>query len=174
MKLPFEPEPETWEEAAKIVVMELVELCVKKQFDYGTGNILKFGEQGILVRVSDKVERLINLGDKEAKNEPQDDSWNDIGGYVIVRNMLKKGWFGLPLRGDKIDPPLERTFLDGDYGVLSPDTPVHIVFKDDSQDEYVVFLSVDNKNGWLEVRRGFERLVYPVSRIDYIVLGENK
>jgi hypothetical protein len=44
------------------IAKEIADLLDKKRKDYGTENIKKFGTKGVLVRVSDKVERLINLG----------------------------------------------------------------------------------------------------------------
>lgn len=41
-----------------------IRLFDAKQRGYGSGNISKFGEQGVLVRSSDKMERLINLSKK--------------------------------------------------------------------------------------------------------------
>jgi len=43
-----------------------IQLFDKKQRDYGSGNIARFGEQGVLVRSSDKFERLVTLS-KQAK-----------------------------------------------------------------------------------------------------------
>lgn len=79
--------------------MEDIELFDKKQKDYGTKNIDKFGVLGVLVRVSDKVERLINLhkisektkiGKIEA-NEPVFDSWTDITIYGAIARVVSKG-----------------------------------------------------------------------------------
>ena len=69
------------------VAHEIAELLEKKQADYGNNNIIKFGTKGVLVRVSDKVERLINLtwnNDKEPKFESVEDTWKDIAGYAIL------------------------------------------------------------------------------------------
>jgi len=65
-----------------------------------------------------------------------------------------------------------NAILDEGYAVLFSNALVRVVFKDDPQDEDAVFWGLDNKNGWLEVRRGLERIVYPVSRIEYVVLEE--
>ena len=69
------------------VAHEIAELLEKKQADYGNNNIIKFGTKGVLVRVNDKVERLINLtwnNDKEPKFESVEDTWKDIAGYAIL------------------------------------------------------------------------------------------
>ena len=84
-------EPKTFEEACHLVAESLANLVISKQHDYGQGNILAFGADGILVRVSDKVERLKNLRGKEAVNEPQTDSWRDLAGYAILALMQNVG-----------------------------------------------------------------------------------
>ena len=43
------------------IVLEDIKTFDKKQHDYGPGNIAGFGEQGVLVRVSDKIARVKNL-----------------------------------------------------------------------------------------------------------------
>ena len=68
------------------VADEVVQLLDSKHRDYGTDNIRKFGSYGVLVRVSDKVERLINLSDRgtEPLFETTEDTWRDIAGYAIL------------------------------------------------------------------------------------------
>ena len=68
------------------VAEEIACLLDRKGQDYGTENIKKFGSYGVLVRVSDKVERLINLSRKEGQVnfESVEDSWKDIAGYAIL------------------------------------------------------------------------------------------
>ena len=68
------------------IALEIAELLDQKRQDYGTENIKKFGSYGVLVRVSDKVERLINLSKRnDTPNfESIEDSWRDIAGYAIL------------------------------------------------------------------------------------------
>jgi len=68
------------------VAEEIALLLDRKRADYGTENIKKFGSQGVLVRVSDKVERLINLSRKDGQVnfESVEDTWKDIAGYAIL------------------------------------------------------------------------------------------
>ena len=76
-----------------------ITLFDKKQRDYGTNNINKFGVFGILVRVSDKVERLINLNKKSKQskiaeieaNEPITDNWADITVYGAIARIVDEG-----------------------------------------------------------------------------------
>lgn len=75
-----------------------------KQHDYGHGNIAKFGIQGVVVRLSDKLERLKNLRKRPldlAVNEPLVDTYVDIAGYAAIGMMLCDGVFMLPLKADK-------------------------------------------------------------------------
>lgn len=68
------------------IALEIAELLDQKRADYGTENIKKFGSHGVLVRVSDKVERLINLSKRNNKPnfESVEDTWRDIAGYAIL------------------------------------------------------------------------------------------
>lgn len=68
------------------IALEIAELLDQKRQDYGTENIKKFGSYGVLVRVSDKVERLINLSkrDDTPNFESVEDTWRDIAGYAIL------------------------------------------------------------------------------------------
>ena len=107
-------ESETWE-LAKITGQELdletdlavvfldylfrqAKLFDRKEQDYGPTNISGFGELGILVRVSDKFERLKNLKKTGAKpaNESVDDTWMDIANYAPMALMCRNGdWPGV-------------------------------------------------------------------------------
>jgi hypothetical protein len=83
------------EEAFVAVLREMYETFCKKQKDYGRGNIGKFQELGVVVRTSDKIERLINLRVKNAKatpnNEAIDDTWIDIATYGAIGLMCRRG-----------------------------------------------------------------------------------
>ncbi|MFA5037999.1 MAG: LIM domain-containing protein [Candidatus Izemoplasmatales bacterium] len=102
--LPFQYEPDepmTFQQAAVRVAAEWAILLTEKQMDYGPNNILGFGEQGLLVREWDKINRLKNLlhdNPHESNNESVDDTWRDIGGYAMIAVMLKRGWFTLPVK----------------------------------------------------------------------------
>ncbi len=78
-----------------------------KQRDYGRGNIAKFGAQGVLVRASDKIERLINLQRRgvDPANESVADSWQDFAVYGIIGMMCLAGeWPGSPEHAAKERP----------------------------------------------------------------------
>jgi hypothetical protein len=78
---------------------EMCSLLVSNQHDYGHGNITSFGMKGVLVRLSDKVERLINLKSKKSKaqNESVVDTLRDIVGYCVIALMLNDETFNLEL-----------------------------------------------------------------------------
>ena len=80
------------------VAKEIANRLIAKQKDYGKGNILKFGLHGILVRTSDKIERLINLETKPRLFESLDETWGDAAGYALLALMLMRGTFELPLK----------------------------------------------------------------------------
>jgi hypothetical protein len=81
----------------------VVRTIAGKQRDYGHDNIARFGVTGLVVRLSDKAARLINLlrldrGDIFA--EPITDTWLDIAGYCVLALMWIDGTFMLPLAED--------------------------------------------------------------------------
>jgi len=74
------------------IANEIVNMLDRKHADYGEGNLLKFGEKGILIRVSDKVERLVNLlkNSTNPNNESVEDTWEDIAGYAIQAIRIRR------------------------------------------------------------------------------------
>jgi hypothetical protein len=93
---------DTFDEAVYSIADEMAKLVISKQKDYGQGNILAFGEYGIMVRMSDKFERLKNLmgTGKQPSNESMDDTLSDIMGYASLWKMLRQDTFTLPLKED--------------------------------------------------------------------------
>lgn len=73
---------------------------VRKQRDYGHENIRRFGLQGLLVRIHDKVARLENLTSSGGtpNNESIEDTLLDIIGYSAIGIMWEKGDFLLELK----------------------------------------------------------------------------
>lgn len=85
-----------------------VQLLDRKQQDYGSQNIARHGEYGVLVRCDDKTARLANLlknrktmvlsdDPKECEpapvNESVLDSWLDLANYGIIGAMChRKEW----------------------------------------------------------------------------------
>ena len=87
---------------------EQYELFCRKQHDYGPGNI-SVGTQlstddekrlslvGLIVRVNDKVQRLLNLmvkNNRDAQNEPSIDAFKDLACYGIIAQIVQNGKWG--------------------------------------------------------------------------------
>lgn len=83
-------------------VDDMASLLCRKQRDYGHGNINAFGAPGVVVRLSDKVERLKNLHTKQLdpSNESMVDTYDDIVGYCTILLMLANNTFTLELTYD--------------------------------------------------------------------------
>jgi hypothetical protein len=82
-----------------LTVAEVTATLIRKQKDYGPENIRRFGRQGILVRMHDKVARLENLisTGRVPSNESVEDTYLDIVGYSAIGIMWETGTFLLPL-----------------------------------------------------------------------------
>lgn len=74
-------------------------ILVRKQNDYGPENIRRFGRQGLMVRLHDKVARLENLTSlgRTPNNESIEDTFIDIIGYCAIGIMWEQHNFLLPL-----------------------------------------------------------------------------
>ena len=99
--------PETATEFKRLQ-QEQYGLFCKKQMDYGPSNIamgseLKTDDEkrlslvGLIVRVNDKVQRLLNLmvkNNRNAQNEPTVDAFKDLACYGIIAQIVQKGKWG--------------------------------------------------------------------------------
>ena len=99
--------PETAKEFQRLQ-FEQYELFCKKQMDYGPSNIamgteLKTDDEkrlskiGLIVRINDKIQRLINLvvkNNREAQNEPTIDAFKDLACYGIIAQIVQSGKWG--------------------------------------------------------------------------------
>ena len=99
--------PETAAEFHKIQFEQWSTFC-KKQMDYGPSNIamgtaLKTKEDrrlsliGLIVRINDKVQRLMNLvvkHNRDAQNEPVMDAFKDLSVYGIIAQIVDNGKWG--------------------------------------------------------------------------------
>jgi hypothetical protein len=96
--------PETCSEFKKIQY-EQYEVFCKKQFDYGPHNIslgsdlhkredIQASISAIVVRLNDKIQRLINLVLRkktfETANEPVFDAFSDTAVYCIIAEIVKR------------------------------------------------------------------------------------
>jgi len=93
----------SFEKACEETALQVARVVIAKQYDYGHDNILAFKEQGLVVRLWDKVNRLKNLvwKDTKPKNESITDTFTDIAGYAIIGLMLDNGTFTNALADDK-------------------------------------------------------------------------
>ena len=99
--------PETAKEFQKIQFEQWATFC-KKQMDYGPSNIamgtaLKTKEDrrlsliGLIVRINDKIQRLMNLvvkHNRDAQNEPVMDAFKDLSVYGIIAQIVDNGKWG--------------------------------------------------------------------------------
>lgn len=91
--------PASFEQALWILAYRRNELMVRKNRDYGKHNVSKFGLFGILVRASDKLERLITLtkAGREGQNEESmADTLADLANYGTIGQMLRHDYWMLP------------------------------------------------------------------------------
>ena len=94
---------DSFEEACREIALQIAQVVINKQNDYGHGNILAFKEQGLVVRLWDKINRLMNLVwfGHEPKTESTVDTFTDIAGYAIIGLMLANNTFGRELKETK-------------------------------------------------------------------------
>ena len=100
--------PETAKEFQRLQ-FEQWQLFCRKQMDYGPSNISmgtgvgeainkKLATTALVVRINDKVQRLLNLvvtNDREAQNEPVEDAFKDLSVYGIIAQIVKNGKWGI-------------------------------------------------------------------------------
>lgn len=85
-----------------MAINHIFNTLVDKQKMYGPKNVARFGLKGIVVRLNDKVERLVNLKQHQGPVlfEPEKDTWLDIVGYSVIAIMWINDWFLLPMKMD--------------------------------------------------------------------------
>lgn len=93
----------TFDEEALKLGKEIAELVIRKQRDYGKGNIMNniYPPEVVLgTRLSEKLNRIKNLMDAgaEPENESLIDSAKDVVGLGICLCMYLDGSFELPLK----------------------------------------------------------------------------
>jgi hypothetical protein len=77
----------------------MLDLLCERQAKYGPNNILKFGTKGIIVRMSDKIERIANMSGDFA-DDSVEDAYMDLVGYAAIHWMCANDIFELPLIGE--------------------------------------------------------------------------
>lgn len=74
------------------VFTDMTDLLVRKRESYGPGNLTRFGTFGIVVRASDKIERLVNMHEAGATANPDGDSmkdaFRDLIGYAALALLM--------------------------------------------------------------------------------------
>lgn len=93
----------TFEDEIRKKALEVAELVIKKQRDYGKKNILNTvvdPKLAVAVRLQDKVARLANLTQFEGTphHESLADTASDIAGYGLITLMLVEDTFSLPMQ----------------------------------------------------------------------------
>jgi hypothetical protein len=87
---------------------EQYELFLKKQHDYGPGNIsvgtmlqtpeeIQLSLTGLWFRMNDKIQRLKNMlmsQRESAVDEPMEDAYLDVSNYGIMATIVKNGKWG--------------------------------------------------------------------------------
>jgi len=88
-------QPQYLDQAFDAVLQEMLATFIKKNKDYGKGNILDTRELGIIFRMNDKVNRLKNLliTNKKPENESIEETWLDLAVYAAIAITLKRGQF---------------------------------------------------------------------------------
>lgn len=96
----------SFDESVKFKLLCIQETLLRKQADYGHGNIMNAPvdpELGVLIRLSDKLNRYKNLLEKgvEPNNESLHDTAVDIAGYGVILMMLQDKTFMLELEDER-------------------------------------------------------------------------
>ena len=93
--------PRTPEEMAFFKVLDEVgQVFLRKHHDYGPRNIAVTGDVGVVVRMADKVMRLVNMRidhpERTVLNESIDDAFMDLSVYGIIALLCRRGlWPGV-------------------------------------------------------------------------------
>lgn len=72
-------------------IEKMYRIFCQKHHDYGSANIGITGIRGVIVRMADKMSRLVELLDKQAMNESIEDSLLDLADYGIIGLVVLRG-----------------------------------------------------------------------------------
>ena len=97
----------------------------KKQRDYGSENIAKFGLNGLVIRIHDKIARLENLIKKDSNpsNESLQDTLLDIIGYSIIAIKWINGTFLFPMSNN--DDFMPKALTDSNFFYSIDESPIN-------------------------------------------------
>ncbi|MBC8427916.1 MAG: DUF1599 domain-containing protein [Candidatus Pelagibacter sp.] len=90
------------------IQFEQYELFCRKQYNYGKGNIMLGGDidnpddrkmalSGVVIRMNDKLNRLMNLilkNKKDVVDESVEDTFIDMANYAIIAQLVQKKVWG--------------------------------------------------------------------------------
>lgn len=82
------------------IKVALQDICLfdAKQHDRGPENIARFGERGVLIRVTDKLSRIHRIcwdGVRPQVSEPVENEWADLSVYGVIARLCSSGnWPG--------------------------------------------------------------------------------
>ena len=89
---------DTKDEAIKAIESECFEIMYKKNRDYGD-NISRHGEEGVIIRLYDKMCRLdqvFHAGNAEVVDESLEDTILDMRNYLTILLLLRRNEWELP------------------------------------------------------------------------------
>ena len=94
------------EDAMRACLEEVYKLRLAKHHDYTGKPILRRGEQGVVDRLYDKLDRLNSILSKGENQvgETRRDTWADIMAYGLIGMMLFDGTFSLPASWEIEEP----------------------------------------------------------------------
>lgn len=98
----IEGRPATWEEALDLAWTKCREIMVARHQKYGSGNIARLMDRGVVVRLGDKVERLMHAyfgrGHSEEDKDTIEDAFIDAANYAVIALMCRAGHWKLPAK----------------------------------------------------------------------------
>lgn len=147
-------------------VTDFVKFLAKKQHDYGTQNILKFGAEGIKVRMWDKIARINNLTARntDAANEPLTDSYTDLAGYVVLFWLVDSGMFEAPLEAEMpTDEGVQEAYMEA---IAENPMDMHEIIPTYGDDVYCYYQDsvVLIPNGGIVVKDGIQYPTFTINR----------
>ena len=80
-------------------------LCERKNKAYGDKNLTRFGMTGIIVRMTDKMERLINMvTNNHIDEETVFETAGDMANYSVILQQMATGTFEAGEVSDDVGP----------------------------------------------------------------------
>src|SRR3990167_5648103 len=150
------------------ILKETEELLIKKNKMYGDGNIDEIGEEGVIIRIKEKVERLKHLLSikEDPPEETIEDNWKDIIGYGIIGLMEKS----VGLKEYKVNKPEKdyRVIIDSSVKDVRPYTACAIVRGLSLDDEKIKELIEIQEKLHITIGRKRKKMaigIYPLEKI---------